>query len=205
MDAAGVVKAGFTYTGANSNAVADNLLNNAGNAGLRSNGESFANSVIINTAALPGAACPTNDAMVWGAGSTSRVLLKCVANVWTATGTIIGAVGGACIQNGQLGETTTQASIICVGNVWQTTTSRMGSWAVMSTAFVVNGSVVGKPVCGSGGLPRLIDVPKGIDASGLYANFDIQDNGPNWTILLNDGAGIGNASTAIAQVGCWYN
>ena len=61
----------------------------------------------------------------------------------------------------------------------------------------------GKPVCGSRGLPRLIDVPKGIDAGGLYANFDIQDNGPSWTILLTDGVGTGNASTAIAQVGCW--
>lgn len=85
MDAAGAVKAGFTYTGASSNAVADNLLNNAGNAGLRANGESFANSVIINTAAIPGAGCPTNDAMVWGTGSTSLVLIKCVANIWTAT------------------------------------------------------------------------------------------------------------------------
>jgi hypothetical protein len=204
-DAAGVVKAGFTYVGAESNAKADRIETNAGTAGLRPNGESFANTVVINTSAAPGAACPTNDALVWGNGTNTLKLLKCVANLWTATGSTIGAVGAACTTNGEIGETPAKLSIICVGNVWQTTTSRMGSWAVAYTLPVVHGSVLAKPTCGSGGLARLIEVPQAIDAKNLYTNFGQNDNGASWTVQLTDGDGNATASGALATGGCWYS
>lgn len=164
-DAGGATKAGFTYTGLNSNAVADNLLNNAGNAGVRANGEAFSGSVVINTSAAPGGVCPTNDAMVWGNGASSLKLLKCVANVWTATGTAIGTIGAACPTNGQLGETAANVSVICVGNTWQTTTSRMGTWAVTSQLLVGHDAIITKPACGSGATPKLIEIPKAIDSN----------------------------------------
>lgn len=206
MDAAGVVKAGFTYTGTESNVKADNVLNNAGNAGLRPNGEAFSGSVVINTSAAPGGACPTADAMVWGTGTSSLRLLKCVAGLWTTTGATVGNIGGACTTNGELGETPTKVSIICVGNAWQTTTSRMGSWAVSNQYFVGHGSVVPKPTCGSGSTPKIIAVPKGINTTYALQNFDVTDNGPSWTISMW-GPAIGSEiawGTAIAQVGCWY-
>lgn len=204
-DAAGVVKAGFTYAGTESNAKADRIETNAGTAGLRPNGESFANSVVINTSAAPGATCPTNDALVWGNGTNTLKLLKCVANVWTTTGATIGAVGGACTTNGEIGETPTKLSIICVGNVWQTTTSRMGSWAVAYTVYAIHGSVLGKPACGSGGLPKLVEIPQAIDADKLYTSFSQTDNGSSWTVSLTDGAGNPTTSRALSQGGCWYN
>ena len=204
LDAAGNFKAGFTYTGALSNVSADNVLNNAGNAGLRPNGEAFSSSVVISTTAAPGGVCPTNDAMVWGTGTTSLRLLKCVANIWTTTGATVGTIGGACTTNGELGETPTKVSIICVGNTWQTTTSRIGSWAISDQYLVGHGTVLPKPACGSGAAPKIVQIPKAINASALYVNFDIQDNGPSWTILMVDGANNPAWSTAIAQAGCWY-
>jgi hypothetical protein len=203
-DAGGATKAGFTYTGLNSNAVADNLLNNAGTAGVRSNGEVFSGSVVINTSAAPGGACPTNDAMVWGNGTSSLKLLKCVAGVWTATGTAVGALGGACPTNGQLGETPAGVSVICVGNFWQTTTSRMGTWAVTSQLYVVHGNIITKPACGSGATPKLIEIPKAINAQYIWANFDMVDNGPSWTIQMTGASGETAWGTAMAQSGCYY-
>lgn len=205
-DAGGSTKAGFTYTGLNSNAVADNLLNNAGNAGVRANGEAFSGSVVINTSAAPGGSCPTNNAMVWGNGSSSLKLLKCVGNVWTATGTTVGNIGAACPTNGQLGETPAGVSVICVGNVWQTTTNRMGKLAVMGTYYVGHNSVVGKPVCLGGATPMITAVPKIVDAAYALVNFDVIDNGPSWTTQMW-GPWVGvedTVSTAMAQVACWY-
>ena len=203
-DAIGNIKSGFRTVGTESNAVADNFLNNAGNAGLRANGEVFGNEVVINTSAAAGAACTTNNAMVWGNGTNSLRLLKCVANIWTATGTTVGTVGGACPTNGELGETAAKVSIICVGNTSQTTTSRIGSWAVSSQVLVGHTNVITKPVCGSGAVPRLIQVPKAINATAGFVNFDLQDNGPSWTILMVDGENLPAWSTALAQVGCYY-
>lgn len=206
-DAGGATKAGFTYTGLSSNAVADNLLNNAGNAGVRANGEAFSGSVVISTSAAPGAVCPTNDAMVWGNGANTLKLLKCVGNVWTATGTTVGNIGAACPTSGQMGETPTNVSVMCVGNVWQTTTSRMGSWAMSNMVFVGHGTPVAKPTtCGSGAAPKIIVVPKGVNATYVLQNFDVVDNGATWTVNMW-GAWVGTEiawGTAIAEIGCWY-
>lgn len=207
-DAIGNIKAGMTYVNiagvTTSKVSADLIETNAGTAGLRPNGEAFSDTVVINTDAVPGAACPTNKAMVWGTGASSLVMLKCVANIWTATGIARGVVGAACPTNGQIGETSTNVSIICVNNIWQTTTSRMGNWVVLSTALVGHGAVLTKPACGSGGAPKIIQVPKAINASALFVNFDAQDNGPSWTILMVDGENNPAYSTSIAELGCFY-
>ena len=204
-DAIGNVKSGFINVGAESNAQADNFLNNAGNAGVKANGEVFAREFVINTSAVPGAACTTNDAMVWGSGTSSLKLLKCVANVWTATGTTVGNIGAACPTNGQMGETPTNVSVMCVGNVWQTTTSRVGNWSLSDFVFVGHGSIVTKPTCGSGSNAKIIAVPKLINATYVLQNFDITDNGPSWTVAMY-GTNPSEIAwgTAIAQVGCWY-
>jgi hypothetical protein len=204
-DSSGTVKAGFTYAGTESQAKADRLETNAGTAGLRPNGETFGNSIVINTDAAPGGACPTNNAMVWGNGANNLKLLKCVANVWQATGTAIGAIGGACTNNGELGETTAKVSIICVGNVWQTTTSRMGKWAVSEQYLVGHGTVVAKPACGSGAIPRIVAIPKLVNATYVLQNFDVVDNGPSWTTNMTGPTAAEIAwALAVAQVGCWY-
>ena len=205
MDAAGVVKAGITYNGTESQVKADTVLTNAGTTGLRANGEVFGDQVVINTNAVAGGACPTNNAMVWGTGGSSLNLLKCVANVWVATGTLTGTVGGACPVNGQLGETSTRESIICVGNVWQTTTSRMGKFATAGFYLAINGQSVPKPACGSGGVASLIEVPHNIDARTLSTNFPFTDSGANWVIQIDDNAGNARAGSAKVQTGCWYN
>ena len=113
--------------------------------------------------------------------------LKCVSNAWALTGTVVGGVGGACPTNGQIGETPANISVICVNNVWQTVTSRMGNWAVSSSLLVGHGNVVAKPLCEGVSAPKLIQIPKAIDASALFVNFDAQDNGTSWTILMIDG------------------
>ena len=204
-NAAGTVQAGFTYTGAQSFARADVIQTNAGTAGLRQNGEAFGDTLVINTAAAVGGACPTNNALVWGNGSNSLKVLKCVSNVWALTGTVVGGVGGACPTNGQIGETPANVSVICVNNVWQTVTSRMGNWAVSSTLLVGHGNVVTKPLCEGASVPKLIQIPKAINAAALFVNFDAQDNGTSWTILMVDGENNPAYSTSLAQVGCWYN
>ncbi|MDO8771491.1 MAG: type II secretion system protein [Burkholderiaceae bacterium] len=208
-DALGNIKAGMTYVNIAgvtvSKVSADLVETNAGTAGLRPNGEAFSDTVVINADAAPGAACPTNKAMIWGNGANNLKLLKCVANVWTTTGATVGAIGGACATNGELGETPARVSIICVGGTWQTTTSRMGSWAVSNQYFVGHGSVVPKPTCGSGSTPKIIAVPKGINATYVLQNFDVTDNGPSWTTTMTGPtAGEIAWATAIAQVGCWY-
>ena len=203
-DAIGNIKSGFRTVGTESNAVADNFLNNAGNAGLRANGEVFGREIVIDTTATVGNACTTNNATVWGTGTDSLTLLKCVANIWVATGLTKGNVGGACPTNGQIGETPGKVSIICVNNTWMTTTNRMGSWSVSYTVYAINGSVLGKPSCGSGGQPLLIEIPQGIDADKFYTSFSQTDNGSTWTVNLTDGAGNPTTSKALSQGGCWY-
>lgn len=204
-DAAGNVKAGITYNGTESQVKADTVFTNAGTTGLRANGEVFGDQLVINTNATAGSACPTHNAMVWGTGSSSLVLLKCVANVWVATGTATGAVGGACPVNGQLGETSTRESIVCVSNVWQTTTSRMGKFATAGFYLATDGQSVPKPACGSGGVASLIEVPQNIDARTLSTNFTFTDSGANWVIQIDDNAGNARAGSAKVQTGCWYN
>lgn len=205
MDAAGLVKAGITYNGTESQVKADTVLTNAGTTGLRANGEVFGNQVVINASAAAGGACATNSAMVWGTGSSSLNLLKCVGNVWVATGTLTGTVGGACPVNGQVGETSTRESLICVGNVWQTTINRMGKFATAGFYLASNGQSVPKPACGSGGVASLIEVPQNIDARTLSTNFTFTDNGANWVIRIDDNAGNARAGSAKVQTGCWYN
>lgn len=204
-DAAGTVKAGFTYVGAESQAKADRVQTNAGTAGLRPNGETFGDSLVINTTAAVGGACPTNDAMVWGNGLNSLKLLKCVANLWVATGTAVGNIGDACPTNGQLGETPAGVSVICVNNTWMTTTNRMGKWVVKASYLVGHDNNVPKPACDSGGIPKIKQTPKAINATRGYVNFDATDNGPGWTIRMIDGENNPAYSTSLAEVGCWYD
>jgi hypothetical protein len=205
LDASGNVKAGITYQGSESRVVADTLLTNAGSAGLRANGEVFGDQVVINSSATAGGACPTNNAMVWGTGSNSLALLKCVAQVWTSTGIATGTVGGACPVNGQLGESNTRESLVCVNNVWQTTSSRMGKFATAGFYLASDGQAVPKPACGSGGVPNLLEVPQNIDARTLSINFTFLDAGANWQIKIRDNAGNVRAGSTKVQTGCWYN
>lgn len=204
-DATGNIKAGFIANGANIDGKADNFTTNAGNAGLRANGEVFGREIVIDTTAIVGNACTTNNATVWGTGTDSLTLLKCVANVWVATGLTKGAIGSACPTNGQIGETPGKVSIICVNNTWMTTTNRIGSWAVAYTVPVVHGSVITKPVCEAGSLAKVNAIPQSIDANALYVSFMAQDNGPSWTILMPDGDNVATSSRATAQAGCWHS
>lgn len=204
-DAVGNVIAGITYNGTESQIKADTVLTNTGTTGLRANGEVFGDQVVLNTSAVVGAACPTNNAMVWGAGSNNLSLLKCVAHMWTSTGIATGTIGGACPVNGQLGESSTRESLVCVNNTWQTTTSRMGKFATAGFYLATDGQAVPKPACGSGGVPNLLEVPQNIDARTLSTNFTFVDAGSNWQIQIRDNAGNARAGSTKVQTGCWYN
>lgn len=204
-DATGNIKAGFIANGADVDGKADNFTTNNGTAGLRANGETYGKTLVISDTAAVGGACPTNDAMVWGNGLNTLKLLKCVANVWTATGTVVGNIGDACPTNGQIGETPAGVSVICVNNTWMTTTNRMGKWTVKANYLVGHNNNVPKPACDSGGIPKIKQTPKAINASYGYVNFDATDNGPGWTIRIIDGENNPAYSTSMAEVGCWYD
>ena len=204
-DASGQIKAGFSYQGLVSMAKADVIVNNQGNAGLRANGESFADSVVIQKSANVGSSCPTNNAMIWGTNQNYLRLLKCENFIWVATGLHQANLGDACNVNGEIGQSPNKVSIICVGNTWQSTTSRMGKFATAATFIAQNASVIKKPACGSGGIAKIIEIPQSINASRLFLNFKAKDNGNSWTTLITDGEGIAINSSALVETGCWYN
>lgn len=205
LDEAGQNRAGFTYQGLSSIAKADQIMNNQGNAGLRANGESFANSFVIGSTAIAGASCPTNNAMVWGSTTHHLRLLKCENLIWVASGINQANVGDTCSVNGEIAESATKVSIICVGNFWQTTTSRMGKFSIMATYLAANGSVINKPACGSGGVAKIMNTPQALDGRKLFLNFKAQDNGSTWTTLISDGDGIALGGSALIETGCWYS
>jgi hypothetical protein len=205
LDEAGQNKAGFTYEGLNSIAKADQIINNQANAGLRANGESFANSFVLGKTAIAGTSCPTNNAMVWGTSTHHLRLLKCENWVWVASGTSQANVGDACSVNGEIAESPTKVSIICVGNVWQTTTSRMGKFSIMASYLANHGSVINKPACGSGGVAKIMNTPQTLDSRKLFLNFKARDNGSTWTTLITDGDGLAIAGSTLVETGCWYS
>lgn len=229
-DSAGVYRAGITYSGALSVAYADtlrnttntagfradgtvygeSLVNNSGTAGIQSDGTVYGTEgqfarVTINTSAVAGGACPEQDTAVWGVIGSSPTLLKCDGGVWVpAIGMTVSSAGSACGVTNQQAVTTSGVSLICQGGQWMTLTDRMGRWAVAETKTVANGTVVSKPSCGSGGLPRIYAIPQTIDSSHLYANFLAADNGSSWTARITDNNGAALSGTAIAQTGCFY-
>ena len=205
LDESGQNKAGFTYEGLSSIAKADQIINNQANAGLRANGESFANSFVLNKTAIAGTSCPTNNAMVWGASTYHLKLLKCENLIWVLSGATQANVGDACSVNGEIAESPTKVSIICVGNFWQTTTSRMGKFSIMATYLATNGSVINKPACGSGGVAKIMNTPQTLDSRKLFLNFKAQDNGSTWTALITSGDGLAAKGSSLIETGCWYN
>lgn len=229
-DATGAVRSGFTYQGANSVAFADNvrntadtaglrpdgtvygqqLQNNANTAGIRSDGTVFGNmgqfnSIQLLASAAIGSACANPNAAVWGTVGTSPLLLKCEGGVWQpANGVSVSIAGAACAVPDQQAVTASGVGLICQGGQWMRTTDRMGRFAIAETRIVSHGTVVPKPSCGSGGLPRIYAIPQSIDSSSLYANFLATDNGPSWTSTITENAGAPLPGSAIAQVGCFY-
>lgn len=205
LNDAGEKKAGFSYEGLNSLLKADELRNNQGNAGLNASGEVFGESVVIGLSAVAGQSCPTNHAMVWGSTQHHLKLLKCENQVWVMSGTTQGIIGQACTTNGEIGESPNKVSIICVGNIWQTTTSRMGNFSTSATYLAKHGSQIQKPACGSGGVPKIKQIPQTIDSRKLYSSFKAQDNGHQWTALMTDAEGQATLASSLIETGCWYD
>lgn len=229
-DASGAVRSGFNYQGANSVAFADVIRNNAntasfsadgtvlgeryvnnsGNAGINPDGSVWGtlgdfNSIRINTSAVVGASCSSPNSAVWGTLGSTPVLLKCEGGAWaTANGVRVASHGGACTISNQQAVTSSGVGLICQGSRWMNMTDRMGTYAVAETRIVSHGTVVTKPACGSGGLPRIFAIPQALDSSRLYANFLATDNGGSWTATITDNAGAALAGRAIAQTGCFY-
>lgn len=229
-DGTGAVRAGFTYQGADSVAFADNvrntantggirpdgtvygdqLQNNAATAGIRSDGTVFGNLGEFNTikilnSAVIGAPCADANSAVWGTVGSVPVLLKCEGGAWvSANGVNVATAGGACLTSNQQAVTSAGVGLICQGGQWMNMTDRMGKFAIAETRTVSHGTVVNKPACGSGGLPRIYAVPQAIDSSHLYTNFLATDNGASWTATITDNSGAALLGTAIAQVGCFY-
>ena len=229
-DGTGSVRAGFNYQGADSVAFADLIRNNASTAGLRPDGTVFGeqfvnnagnagvhndgtvtgnrgdfNTVKINNTAAIGGVCTDPNTAVWGTVGGSPVLLKCQGGAWvTANGMSVATVGGPCATPNQQAITAAGVGLICVGGQWMNVTDRMGKFAVAETRIVTHGTVVNKPACGSGGLPRIYAIPQTVDSSYLYTNFMATDNGSSWTATITNNNGDPLRGAAIAQVGCFY-
>jgi hypothetical protein len=229
-DSTGAVRAGFSFDGAASVASADLIRNNANTAGFRADGtvfgEQFVNNsnnagvlssgvvfgtsgdfstIKINSTATIGGACTDVGAAVWGTLGGAPVLLKCQGGAWaSANGTTVATVGTVCITPDQQAVTASGVGLICEGGQWMNMADRMGKFSVAETRIVSHGSVLAKPACGSGGLPRIYAVPQAIDSSQLYTNFLASDNGSTWTATITDNAGNPLLGRAIAQTGCFY-
>jgi prepilin-type N-terminal cleavage/methylation domain-containing protein len=230
FDASGRNAAGITYNGTNQSVVySDNLLNNAGTAGIRADGSVFGTrgefgAINISDTAVAGAACAKPNDVVKTFIGSQPALMICEGGVWqSASGLSIATVGGACSVSGATGISTTGVGQICVNGQWMSNTNRFGRFAATDNYDnVVHGTVITKPFCGAGGLPKVYMQVQGAVASEFitgpttsqYAsNFRMDEtiNPGFYTAIVDDsvgyGVGMGTPMPGYALVvtGCLYN
>ena len=114
-------------------------------------------------------------------------------------------VNGACTVNGSTAVSPTGVVLYCSNGQFITQNQRFGRFALSDTVYVQNGSSVSKPVCPSGGSPRIFIDQGAIDASFLRSNFQVGDSGVSWLISNTDGSGNALLGDAIASVGCIFS
>lgn len=135
-NAAGTTTAGFTTNGAMSTAFADTL--------------------VINSSAAVGAACPIANAAVWGVFGSEPILLKCSGGVWESANGLISTPGAACPAEGYPARTIAGVSLICRDGQYRTMADMVGRTGLYSLALYGQGAVVPNPVCDASSYPSII-------------------------------------------------
>jgi Tfp pilus assembly protein PilV len=212
MDATGATRAGIRYNAitGQSEVFGDSLLNNAGTAGIRSDGTVFGNTgqfntLVINNTAAAGGFCSPANSVVFGTAGGKPVLMKCTGGVWVNTGGTDEVVAdSACAINGADAVTSAGVKVICVGNSWIKLSDRMGRQATYEIYEVRENDQVPSPPCATGGLAKIVLSPQSIDASKLYASYRAEPTAGGWVIRVRDGANAALAGVAIAATACWY-
>ncbi|WP_454906719.1 hypothetical protein [Variovorax gossypii] len=171
---------------------------------MQTSGRMVGNRLIPSGLFTPGSACSDAGAVARSTDTGSGgMLVVCSGSAWAPL-VSISSVGAGCSTNGAAGVTPGGVSLTCVGNQWMSAVDREGKWSVQDSIVVMNGWNIGKPGCGSGGVPKIFSIPQAIDTRGNASNFTASDQGSYWNISLTDGTGAGVSSQSLAQIGCWY-
>jgi hypothetical protein len=198
-DGTGAARAGIRYNGlGQSEGYADNLLNNAGNAGIRSDGSVFGtnanfsgtttmSAAVLNSTAIIGSTCSPDGGMSWTVQGTRWVMARCTGGVWTTTtGFSEGAIGGSCgSTNGVPGIAGNGSLLICQGGTWVSMLDRAGRAVLMGSALVQNGTTVAKPTCLSGATGTAAYLALGSEQQAIQVvNRYITESGSSWFVSI---------------------
>jgi hypothetical protein len=131
----------------------------AAEAGFTTNGALstvFADSLVINSTAAVGAACPIANAAVWGVFGTEPILLKCTAGVWVSAGGVVSTPGAVCPAEGYPARTVAGISLICRDGLYRTLADMVGRTGLHTLNLYAQGDVVPNPVCDASSFPSII-------------------------------------------------
>lgn len=202
MDATGAVRTSIGFDGAGESQITtDNLANNAGTAGLRSNGNLYSTSLDTNEANMAnaslaavnpvGSACPREGGMSWSTTGGSYGMVRCTAGVWQATTAMAeGTVGAPCAVNGAVAVSPAGELLICNNNQWTNLLDRVGRMVLASSYMVRHGDVVPAPVCANGAVDSTIYlIPNNEEQATQYVNrFATRDAATGgWTVSIYNG------------------
>ena len=217
-DAAGNDRAGIKYDAAGQSVLyADNLLNNAGTAGIRSDGTVFGTmgnfsnvtlgAATLNATSTLGGSCSPDGGMSWAIQGTKWTMARCTGGVWTSIGgTREGTVGGACGGvNGVTGIAANGEQLLCQGGSWIRTMDRFGRTVLMSSFVVRNGYTVDKPSCLAGSTGTAAYMALGSEQQGLqFANRQLTDIGSQWVVTIANGSGGAILGDVVVLTYCVY-
>jgi hypothetical protein len=217
-DAAGNDRAGIKYDGAGQSVLyADNLLNNAGTAGIKSDGTVFGTmgnfsnvtlgAATLNATSTLGGSCSPDGGMSWAIQGTKWTMARCTGGVWTSIGgTREGTVGGACGGvNGVTGIAANGEQLLCQGGSWIRTMDRFGRTVLMASFVVRNGYTVDKPSCLAGSTGTAAYMALGSEQQGLqFANRQLTDIGSQWVVTIANGSGVAILGDVVVLTYCVY-
>ena len=209
-DASGAIRAGFNYNASGESQVfADNLLNNAGTAGIKSDGTVFGkfgvfSNLTLNNSASVGASCSPDNSAAWGSVGPNLMWLKCQGGTWQAVGTTVATANSACVTEGVTGMDPSGVQLYCQGGTWVTTANRFGMLTIMQRFYSGAGTVVPKPTCPANGSPRIYNIPQIAQTNQQYFNFRFVDNGTSWTLKIDNLAGQDANGLGLVETICAY-
>lgn len=165
--------------------------------------------ITLNASGNAGAACTTDNQMVWGTFNGAATLLKCQGGVWNLTGVVFGVPGSACAQEGLIAQTAKGAGLVCRDGAYRPVIDLFGKQGVMSMALYQHGAIVPAPICDGSMVPRI--VPMGVVTAcvvggGACANNTVSFQGSILpgnviSILGSDGTVAGSsAQMSVATV-----
>ncbi|MDH4481708.1 MAG: hypothetical protein QE279_03270 [Rhodoferax sp.] len=206
-NAAGLAKAGIKTVAGESQVFADNVLNNAGNASILSDGtvnaqKLVSNALTLNNTVSLGGVCAPDGSAAWASSAGRWTFARCSGGAWTSVGGAVGAVAGAaCSPYGAKALDANGAELMCTGGQWQLTTSRLGRYVLYASYNTVHLDMVAKPSCTSGATGSTAYMAVGSETISKFqrANRYLDDNGTFWTVRLFDetGAALEDANVIV--------